>query len=260
MGVAKNLQDADAGFQIVASFPKFKGLPIVLSESDPEGCAACSARVYPQNAYRNGPLYASYTAVAMKGLTDLAKRDGVNLEGMLTWAFEFEGQPYFDGFRTLATNGVDKPVLNFFRMAGMLTGGRVKVESSGAVDEESIVKTGVPEKPDVDAIAVRSEHSVRVLIWNYQDNDVAGAAADVDLQVAGLPLDLTRVSLRHFRIDEMHSNAYTVWKAGGSPAAMEAAGQLQMLGSPVWIGAVKGAVATRFDLPLQGLSLVEMSW
>jgi xylan 1,4-beta-xylosidase len=74
--------------------------------------------VYPQNAYRNGTLYASYTAVAMKGLTDLAKRDGVNLEGMLTWAFEFEGQPYFEGFRTLATNGVDKPVLNFFRMAG----------------------------------------------------------------------------------------------------------------------------------------------
>ena len=37
---------------------------------------------------------------------------------MLTWAFEFEDQPYFDGFRTLATNGIDKPVLNVFRMAG----------------------------------------------------------------------------------------------------------------------------------------------
>jgi len=34
--------------------------------------------------------------------------------------FEFEGQPYFEGFRTLATNGVDKPVLNFFRMAGLM--------------------------------------------------------------------------------------------------------------------------------------------
>ncbi|MDE3196344.1 MAG: beta-xylosidase, partial [Acidobacteriota bacterium] len=105
MGIAKNLEDADTGFKIVASFPKFRSLPIVLSESDPEGCAACSARVYPQNAYRNGPLYASYTALSMKSLTDLARRENVNLEGMLTWAFEFEGQPYFDGFRTLATNG-----------------------------------------------------------------------------------------------------------------------------------------------------------
>ncbi len=41
---------------------------------------------------------------------------------MLTWAFEFEGKPYFDGYRTLATNGVDKPVLNFFRMAGLMRG------------------------------------------------------------------------------------------------------------------------------------------
>ncbi len=49
--------DASQGMQIVASFPKFQKLPIIVSESDPEGCAACSARVYPQNAYRNGPLY-----------------------------------------------------------------------------------------------------------------------------------------------------------------------------------------------------------
>src|SRR5258708_29043850 len=43
-------------------------------------------------------------------------RSKSNMAGMLTWAFEFEGQPYFDGFRTVATNGIDKPVLNVFRM------------------------------------------------------------------------------------------------------------------------------------------------
>jgi xylan 1,4-beta-xylosidase len=142
----------------------------------------------------------------------------------------------------------------------MLAGDRVHVESSGAVAAESIVKAGVPQNEDVDAIAVRSEHSVRVLVWNYRDDDVAGAAADVDLKIAGLPLDLTRVSLRHFRIDETHSNAYTVFKAGGSREAMLAAGQLQMLGSPGYVSAVKGAVEGRFELPLQGLSLVEISW
>ena len=31
---------------------------------------------------------------------------GVNFEGAVTWAFEFEGQPYFAGFRVLSTNGV----------------------------------------------------------------------------------------------------------------------------------------------------------
>ena len=103
----------------------------MLSEADPEGCAACSARTYPQNLYRNGLMYPSYTAAAYSNIFKLADRYRSNMKGMLTWAFEFEGQPYFDGFRTLATNGVDKPVLNFFRMAGMMKGDRVKVESAG---------------------------------------------------------------------------------------------------------------------------------
>ena len=51
---------------------------------------------------------------------------------MLTWAFEFEDQPYFDGFRTLATNGIDKPVLNLFRMAGLMRGDRVKAKAAAA--------------------------------------------------------------------------------------------------------------------------------
>ena len=61
----KHMETCRKGFEIVSSFPKFRSLPIVLSESDPEGCAACSARVYPQNAYRNGTLYPAYTAAAM---------------------------------------------------------------------------------------------------------------------------------------------------------------------------------------------------
>ncbi len=57
MGIAKETEDIRRGFEIVRSFASLKDLPIVLSEADPEGCAACSSRVYPQNAYRNGTLY-----------------------------------------------------------------------------------------------------------------------------------------------------------------------------------------------------------
>ena len=42
------------------------------------------------------------------------------------------GPAVFDGFRTLATNGIDKPVLNLFRMAGLMGGDRIKAESAGA--------------------------------------------------------------------------------------------------------------------------------
>ncbi|HET6217953.1 MAG TPA: beta-xylosidase, partial [Acidobacteriaceae bacterium] len=92
MGLDHELNNAADGFAIVRQFPQFQRLPIILSEADPEGCAACSARLYPPNAYRNGPLYPSYTATAMKSLFELADRTQVNLIGMLTWAFEFEGK------------------------------------------------------------------------------------------------------------------------------------------------------------------------
>jgi hypothetical protein len=113
--------------------------------------------VYPPNAYRNGALYASYTAAMMKNIFELADRRRTNIEGMLTWAFEFEDQPYFDGFRTLATNGIDKPVLNVFRMAGLMRGNRVKTESNGRAALDTILAEGVRGIPDVDALAVRSD-------------------------------------------------------------------------------------------------------
>jgi xylan 1,4-beta-xylosidase len=268
MGISKHMEDVSEGFKIVRSFPKFRGLPIVLSESDPEGCAACSARTFPPNAYRNGTLYPAYLAAAMNTILDLARRDQANLEGILTWAFEFEDQPYFDGFRTLATNGVDKPVLNVFRMAGLMQGDRVAAASDGAVDTDSIVANGVRQKADVGALAAASDHRLSVLVWNYQDDDVAGRSADIHLQAAGIPRDKNRVLVHHYRIDETHSNAYTVWKQMGSPQkpsdeqykTLEHAGQLQLLSSPHWADAREGAAELRFSLPLQGVSLVELSW
>jgi xylan 1,4-beta-xylosidase len=264
MGISKNAEDVDKGFQIVREFPKFQNLPIVLSESDPEGCAACSARVYPQNAYRNGALYASYTAAMMKNIFELADRAQTNIAGMLTWAFEFEDQPYFDGFRTLATNGIDKPVLNLFRMAGMMRGERVKAESSAAVSAQAMIAEGVRGRADVDALAVRSDRDISVLVWNYHDDDVAGPDANVRIAIPGLHDG--RVLLRHYRIDGTHSNAWTAWKKMGSPqqpsaaqyAELEAAGQLEELESPRWIVVKSGEATIDITLPRQGVSLLNL--
>jgi xylan 1,4-beta-xylosidase len=264
MGISKNAEDVDKGFEIVRAFPKFQNLPIVLSESDPEGCAACSARVYPQNAYRNGPLYSAYEAVMMKTIFDLADRAKTNIAGMLTWAFEFEDQPYFDGFRTLATNGIDKPVLNFFRMAGMMRGDRVRTESTSAVSVKTMIADGVRGNADVDALAVRSDREVSVLAWNYHDDDVAAPVATLRITITGLPTG--RILLRHYRIDETHSNAWTVWKKMGSPqhpsaeeyAALETASQLQEIDSPRWI-VVKASEATiDISMPRQAVSLLNL--
>src|SRR6185503_6507156 len=172
MGISNQLKAISNGFQIVASFPELRNTPIVIGESDPEGCAACSSRVYPQNGYRNGTMYSSYTAAQIARTYELADLHGINLLGSVTWGFEFENQPYFDGFRDLATNGIDKPVLNTFRMLGLMGSERLAVENSSALTLEAVRDTGVRGKPDVNALASKQDRAISVLVWNYHDDDL----------------------------------------------------------------------------------------
>jgi xylan 1,4-beta-xylosidase len=268
MGLNRELTDVDKGFALIAGFPKFRNLPIIISEADPEGCAACSSKVNPANNYRNGTLYPSYTAVAFKGMFELEDRYAVNLISMLSWSFEFEDKEYFEGFRSLATNGIDKPELNVFRMFGMMSGERVRTSSTGAVPLDTLVSTGVRQQPDVDAFATHAKEEAAVLVWNYHDVNEPAPAVPTTVTVAGIPPGVTRVLLEHYRIDETHSNAYTVWQKMGSPqhptpqqyADMQAAGQLQLLDSPVWLNVNHGQVEISTELPRAGISLLRLRW
>ena len=268
MGVRQNLVSVERGFEIVNRFPQFRSLPIVLSESDPEGCAACPLAGHPEVGYRNSTLYPTYTAVMLANILKLAGRYQSNIEGMLTWAFEFEDKQYFEGFRTLATNGIDKPILNLFRMAGLLRGDRVQLTSSGAAGLDAILQAGVTGAPDIDGLATRAERQMAVMVWNYHDDDQPAPSAPVRLAVSGLPEAAGRVLVEHFRIDEGHSNAYTLWQQMGSPQQptaeqyekLEAAGQLQLLGSPEWLPVKDGNLELSFLLPRQAVSLLKVSW
>ena len=268
MGITRQLASIEQGFKIVQSFPEWRDTPIILGESDPEGCAACSARTNPQNGYRNGALYAAYIAESLNATYALAARERVHLAGAVSWSFEFEDQPYFEGFRELATNGLDKPVLNAFRMFGLMGSERVKVSSTGALPTEQVVSGGVRQRPDIRAIATRKNQEVETLIWNYHDEDVNVPAAPIDLAISGLPESLRLALVEHFRIDAHHSNAFTAWKEMGSPQSpspqqyeqLQSAGQLQLLTSPAWVSIEHGQVHLQFTLPRQGLSLVRITW
>jgi len=268
MGISNELKAAEAGFRIVAKYPEYRHLPIILSEADPEGCAACSMKQNPANAYRNGTLYASYTATALKSLLQLQDETHVNFLAMLTWAFEFESKDYFEGFRTLSTNGIDKPILNFFRMAGLMAGERVATTSTGEVPLGNLVSAGVRSTPDVDAFATRANREAAVLVWNYDDEDVAAPDAKVNMTIYGIPAGVKRVLLEHYRIDAAHSNAYTAWQNMGSPQAptpeqyeqLKAAGQLQLLASPEWLEVAGEKVTIETNLPREAVSLLRLEW
>jgi len=265
MGIAAHLATIDQGFATIASFPELKRTPIVIGESDPEGCAACQG---PQLAYRNGTMYSSYTAASFARKHELARRHGVNLEGALTWAFEFEDQPYFAGFRALASNGIALPVLNVFRMFSKMGGMRVAAESSAQVPLDAMLREGVRGAPDVAALAGAGPNRVAVLAWHYHDDDLAGPDAAVDLAVAGLPAAAREATVAHYRIDEHHSNAYAAWRRMGSPIApnrdqyteLQAASSLALIEPPATLSVAGGVLTLQFTLPRQAVSLVTIDW
>jgi xylan 1,4-beta-xylosidase len=268
-GIAAQLATIDKAFARFASFPELKDKPIVIGESDPDGCAACQG---PQLAYRNTTMYSSYTAASFARKHLLAEKHGVNLEGAVTWAFEFEDQPYFAGFRVMASNGLTLPVFNVFRMMAKMSGRRLDAQSSGDPGVEAIINSGVRgATTDVSALASldATHRQLAVLVWHYHDDDIPGATAEIELAFANLPAEATSPRLAHYRVDATHSNAFTLWQSLGSPTAptraqyaqLEAAAQLgQLENAPATLVAEQGTATLKFPLPRQAVSLLVLTW
>jgi xylan 1,4-beta-xylosidase len=264
MGMANQLHNMHDAFSVIAKFPEYKNLPIVIGESDPEGCAACRE---PRDAYRNGTMYSSYTAASFPRAMELAERDGVNLEGALTWAFEFEDQPPFAGFRQLASAGMDLPVLNVFRMFGKMSGQKISVTSSAGLDTETIRKSSVHGNPEVSAFASLDKNKLCVLVWHYHDDDLTGADAAVNLELNGIPFADGKIKLTHYRIDAEHANSFEAWKKMGSPfpitekqsSELETAGKLSKLEPEKILATKNGKLDLQFNLPRQGVSFLMLT-
>jgi xylan 1,4-beta-xylosidase len=163
---------------------------------------------------------------------------------------------------------VDKPVLNVFRMAGLMSGVRVATSSTGQIPLDDMMTNGVRKAPDIDAFATKAAHESAVMLWNYHDDDLPAPGADVQVTISGIPVGVKKVLLEHYRIDDTHSNSYTAWKAMGSPQSptpeqyvqMKAAGQLELLASPEWLDVSGGKVTITTSLPRQAISLLHLNW
>jgi xylan 1,4-beta-xylosidase len=267
MNLGNQLRLHRSGFAAVVAFPQFKQTPIYITEADPDGCAACPASSTPADAYRNSPAYGAYEISMMKHTLELAATLGVELRGVLAWAFTFPGTPYFDGYRALATNGIHLPVLGAFQLLGRLAGTRLAVTSSGAHSLSDLLENGMRGDPEIDALATLNGDSVQVLVWNYHDDLVPVAATPVHLSVR-LPGSFgARATVSHLRVDDSHGDAYTVWVSQGMPSQPSAAqvAALKQAMDPSLItadgGAVvraDGTVSIDFDLPRFGVSLLTL--
>ena len=265
MGIADQLKTIDKGFGIVAEFPQLKNKPIVIGESDPEGCAACQGDRF---SYRNGTMYSSYTAASFARKHDLAEKHGVNLEGALSWSFTFEDQPYFAGFRQLSSNGLAMPVLNVLRMMSKMDGQRISAHSSNSIPLEEIISKGVRGSPDVGTLASRNDKQIAIMVWHYHDDDLVGPDAAIELKVGGVPESVKTARVSHYRVDQLHSNSYDAWRRMGSPVApgrkqyaeLQAASNLATLGGAEQLAFENGNGKISFRLPRQGVSLVVLEY
>jgi xylan 1,4-beta-xylosidase len=130
----------------------------------------------------------------------------------------------------------------------------------------------------VDCIAARDDTGCTgVLVWN-STLDQRGIAGEVDLKrrvdLAVVGLAPGRYVLRHWRVDETHSNVFAHWHAmgGGGPgregadwptqeqwAALSATDALDQLVGPTMVDASSGTVELAFDLPQPGISFLELA-
>jgi xylan 1,4-beta-xylosidase len=263
--VKRILSGVIEGREIVNKYPVFKDLECVLSEIDPDGWAAGGAWDNINLNFRNTEYYPSFVATAFDKVSKYALSENWDLR-LLTWAFMFVGERCFEGTRTFSTQGIDKAILNLFRMYARMGTQEVFFESSEAKEPLTYADMwGRSEEPDISGFATLSGNkSLEVLIYNHHDDwDVSGVY-EIDLEIENLPFEEGDLVLRHYRLDQTHSNAYNEWVRQGKPmyltpgqrAAIKSREGLELLEPPQQMRCYQGKVKLNFGLPAHGISLL----
>jgi xylan 1,4-beta-xylosidase len=107
---------------------------------------------------------------------------------------------------------------------------------------------------------------MEVLVWNYHDDDLPAAPAEITLTIEGLPPG--NPTITQYRVDDRHSDSYEVWKQMGSPqsptaeqrATLEKAGQLQTVAPPARQRVAEGKLTINLSLPRRGVGLFTIAY
>ena len=264
----KMLREVRAALEAVSAHPEFRDLPCIVDECDASVPAHWGIYDNANFAYRNTEYFAVFQCKLMKKLLDLDGRGGARVHQATTWSFYFEGERFFEGTRSLFTAaGIEKPVLNAYRMLARLGDTRLAAASTHAWPLEGLDggEAGMPE--EVDALAAAGPERVGILLWRHADDQYAtdARATEVTLRIERLPFR-GKVALTHWRIDAAHSNSHAVWRAQGEPQdpadaqllAIRTRQGLERLEADRRDSVVDGALTVRVSLPLPSVSLVEV--
>jgi xylan 1,4-beta-xylosidase len=260
------LSHIQVGYETIAKYAGLAQLECVLSEIDPDGWAAGGAWDNPVLNFRNTEYYPSFVAATFDRVTRFGQQHKWDVR-LLSWAFLFVGERCFEGTRAFSTQGIDKAILNLFRMYGKMGSQEVSFQSSGAKDPLSYADIcGRGEAADISGFATLSDTSLAVLIYHHHDDWEATGEVEITLEAENL-LFQNEVVVTHYRIDNEHSNAYAEWVRQGKPmypipeqrATILAHSGLEMLEPPQKVALNEGKPSLNFRLPMHAVSLVCIS-
>lgn len=277
----KMLTEIRAHLRAAAIYPQFRHLPCLVDECDPCVPAHFSRYDNPNFGFRNTAYYPTIMASVFKRLMDLNESlpDSPDVALATSWAWYFEGERFFEGFREFFTaENVELPLLNGYRLLARLGATRLALISDASWDVRQLdaLGGGPGQLPDVevDGMATLAEStqdhgtSVAIAVWHHVDDQYAIApAADVTLSLRHLPFDSAQARVTHWRIDAQHSNAHSMWVAMGRPQDPTPE-QLALLKKeqgltqgPALPAQTAGdhELELRLSLPLHALSLVEVT-
>jgi len=263
--VRRLLDGLATGYEILSRYEGLTALECVLSECDPDGWAAGSAWDNANLNFRNTEYYPSYVACAFDHLRRYAQARDWDLR-LLTWAFLFVGERCFEGTRALSTQGIEKPILNLFRMYAHLGRQEVALASSGAHDPLNDPDLWGMQRPaDLSGCAtLRGDQGLEVLLYCHHDDWSRTGLHEITLELTGWPYPTRALTLRHYRVDGAHSNAYAEWLRQGRPlypaagqrAAIAARQGLELLEPPRTIALEDGRATVALTMPVHAISLL----
>ena len=263
--VKQILRDTQTGYEVIRKYPGLDKLECILSEIDPDGWAAGGAWDNTNLNFRNTEYYPSFVAAAFDKVSRFARRNKWDLR-LLSWAFLFVGERCFEGTRSFSTQGIDKAILNLFRMYAKMGDQEIFFESSGSKDPLTYQDpNGYGQAPDISGFAtLAGTRRLAVLVYNHHDDWDIDATSDVEVKIENLPFEEPALILRHYRIDQSHSNAYAEWLRQGRPmypapgqrAAINAHAGLELLEAAQTLHPERGRLTLNFELPVHGISLL----
>jgi xylan 1,4-beta-xylosidase len=187
----------------IASIPGTAGIPVYITECDIDIGLTISMYENPNVEYRNTEYYPAFQCALAKEMLDISASFPANpIKCFAIDALFYPGYRIFEGQRALfSAEDIENPIFNAFRLLGKLGLERLKLESSGNIN--------------VDGMATTSDGNIQIMIYNYNQDVKDRELRKVELSVI-LPSSKS-YRLTHYRIDENHSNGYSVWKSLGKP-------------------------------------------